>query len=240
MAGSKLTDLTPAVVGDLDNDTLLYIVADPAGSPADKSLALSVLRDRLATDLSDDFATAAQGALAETAVQPGALAAVATSGDYGDLTGTPTLGTAAAADTGDFATAAQGAKADTAVQPADLASGLAGKQDADPALDALSGADVEAWGRSWLDLASQAAARSRLGLGTAAEMSPVDVVTDSTAQASLSGTFVTVVDAGSDLSAARPTGATIVYWLFDNGIDPADGANVTNSQDGDLYYVRPA
>ena len=44
------------------------------------------------------FATAAQGALADSAVQPGAL------------------GTAAAANTGDFATAAQGAKADTALQ----------------------------------------------------------------------------------------------------------------------------
>jgi hypothetical protein len=47
----------------------------------------------------DSKATAAQGAKADTAVQPGEL------------------GTAAGADTGDFATAAQGAKADTAVQP---------------------------------------------------------------------------------------------------------------------------
>lgn len=129
-----------------------------------------------------DFATAAQGALADTAVQPSDLATVATTGAYSDLTGTPaipnslddlsgdsddisegttnlfmtplerskltgiesgaevnvnadwnavsgdaeilnkpTLGTAAAADTGDFATAAQGALADTAVQPGDLA-----------------------------------------------------------------------------------------------------------------------
>lgn len=37
------------------------------------------------------------------------------SGDYGDLTNKPTLGTAAAADTGDFATAAQGTKADNAL-----------------------------------------------------------------------------------------------------------------------------
>jgi hypothetical protein len=53
-------------------------------------------------------ATAAQGALAATAVQPGILATVATSGAYGDLSGRPALGTAAAASTGDFATAAQG------------------------------------------------------------------------------------------------------------------------------------
>ena len=65
-----------------------------------------------------DFATAAQGGLADTAVQPGALSTVATTGAYGDLSGTPTLGTAAAAATGDFATAAQGGLADTAVQPA--------------------------------------------------------------------------------------------------------------------------
>ena len=45
------------------------------------------------------FATAAQGQLADTAVQPG------------------DLGTAAQADTGDFATAAQGQLADTALQP---------------------------------------------------------------------------------------------------------------------------
>lgn len=61
MAGSELTDLTPAVVGDLDDDTLLYIVTDPAGSPADKSLALSVLRQRLTADLSATFAPLAAG-----------------------------------------------------------------------------------------------------------------------------------------------------------------------------------
>lgn len=83
----------------------------------------------------EDFATAAQGALADSAVQPGDLASVATSGAYSDLTGTPTLfsgsyndltdtptlGTAASADTGDFATAAQGSLADSSVQPGDLA-----------------------------------------------------------------------------------------------------------------------
>lgn len=58
------------------------------------------------------------------------LAAVATAGTYASLTGKPTLGTAAAANTGDFATAAQGTKADSAVQPATMSSALAGKVDA--------------------------------------------------------------------------------------------------------------
>lgn len=38
-----------------------------------------------------DFATAAQGTLADTAVQPGDLATVATTGSYSDLSGTPTI-----------------------------------------------------------------------------------------------------------------------------------------------------
>lgn len=87
------------------------------------------------------FATAAQLA---GKVDSSALATVATSGAYGDLTGQPsipaaqvqtdwtastgmgailnkpTLGTAAAQDVTAFATAGQGAKADTAIQPAAL------------------------------------------------------------------------------------------------------------------------
>ena len=64
-------------------------------------------------------ATAAQGAKADTAVQPGSLATVATSGSYDDLSNKPTIPTTA----GEIgaATAAQGAKADSAVQPAALA-----------------------------------------------------------------------------------------------------------------------
>jgi hypothetical protein len=66
------------------------------------------------------FATAAQGALADTATQPGDLATVATTGAYSDLSGLPTLGTAAATDATDYATAAQGALADSAAQADDV------------------------------------------------------------------------------------------------------------------------
>ena len=47
-----------------------------------------------AFEAATSFATAAQGTKADTAVQPGSLATVATSGVYADLTGKPTLGTA--------------------------------------------------------------------------------------------------------------------------------------------------
>lgn len=86
-------------------------------------------------------ATTAQGALADSAVQPGDLAAVATTGSYNDLTGTPTIPTvpvdsvntqtgAVVLDADDiddtstinkFATAAQLTDIGTAVQPGDLA-----------------------------------------------------------------------------------------------------------------------
>ena len=68
-----------------------------------------------------------KGALGEleTAVEARALTSslstVATSGAYTDLSGLPTLGTAAATAAADYATAAQGALADTAIQSSDLA-----------------------------------------------------------------------------------------------------------------------
>ena len=55
-----------------------------------------------------------------------ALASVATSGAYADLTGTPTLGTAAATASTDYATAAQGTLADSASQPATTVSKTSG------------------------------------------------------------------------------------------------------------------
>ena len=58
--------------------------------------------------------TAGLQAALDAKASASSLATVATSGDYDDLTGKPTLGTAAAAATGDFATAAQGANGVTA------------------------------------------------------------------------------------------------------------------------------
>jgi hypothetical protein len=72
------------------------------------------------------------GIVAANIVVDADLATVATTGAYADLTGKPTLGTAAAAATTDFATAAQGVLAGTAVQPArtiTAGSGLTGGGD---------------------------------------------------------------------------------------------------------------
>jgi len=49
--------------------------------------------DSAAYTPSTDYATASQGSKADTAVQPGDLATVATTGAYGDLSGTPTIPT---------------------------------------------------------------------------------------------------------------------------------------------------
>jgi len=108
-AATTITGLAPVATGGA--------YADLTGRPTLGTAAASA---------ATDFATAAQGALAASASQPGhtqaattitGLAPVATSGAYADLTGRPTLGTAAASAATDFATAAQGALAASASQP---------------------------------------------------------------------------------------------------------------------------
>lgn len=76
----------------------------------------------LAGKTSDDIAPGATNLYMTSAEKSviSSLSAVATSGDYGDLANTPTLGSAASANASDFATAEQGGLADSAVQPGDL------------------------------------------------------------------------------------------------------------------------
>lgn len=127
-----LTDLDTTVTGAQLNDDHAKLAGIAAGAEinvnadwnANAGDAHILNKPTLGTAASHavgDFATAAQGALADTGVQPEDLAPVATSGDYADLTGKPTLGTAAATNSTAYATAAQGTAADTAVQPGDLA-----------------------------------------------------------------------------------------------------------------------
>lgn len=141
----KISEL-PSAVTPLAGNEDIPIVQDGAtrrATPDDIRAGLSAEgHQHVLADITDagtaagadieDFATPAQGAKADSAVQPEDLgtAATADAGDFAtaaqgvkaDSAVQPEdLGTAAAADTGDFATAAQGAKADSAVQPEDLA-----------------------------------------------------------------------------------------------------------------------
>lgn len=73
-------------------------------------------KQSIASEVGVSVASKAQGDLAATAVQPGDLSTVATTGAYADLSGKPALGTAAATDASAYATAGQGTKADSALQ----------------------------------------------------------------------------------------------------------------------------
>lgn len=186
------------------------------GTPAQGRTALEL--GSAATQESSAFATAAQGAKADTAVQPGALAAVATSGAYSDLSGRPTLGTAAATDVAAYATAAQGAKADTAVQPGALA------------LVATSGAYADLSGKPDIS----AAADARIAAASISALADVDTTGVTSGQvlkwngsAWVPGTDETAAGGATNLGAtASPTGVTVTS---DTGTDAtlplADGTN---------------
>jgi len=103
-----------AVVAQNGDYTATQITNNSGTAGASVGAALTNLQTSI-----NSKATAAQGALADSAVQPADLASVATSGQYGDLAGTPILGTAAATSSTDYATASQGVAADSAVQPGD-------------------------------------------------------------------------------------------------------------------------
>lgn len=93
----------------------------PASQPEAEA---GVINSKRMTPLTTKQAIDAQvGAKLAAYTPTSGLADVATSGDYDDLIGKPTLGTAAAADATDFATAAQGGLADTSIQPGDVGSG---------------------------------------------------------------------------------------------------------------------
>jgi hypothetical protein len=83
------------LIEDVDNlkGESLSKVGEPLGD--ELALFVGVGSNQLKTSglMITDLATAAQGALADTAVQPGDLSLVATTGAYADLTGKPLLGT---------------------------------------------------------------------------------------------------------------------------------------------------
>ena len=122
LASNNLSDLTSAATArtNLGLGTAATTASSDYATAAQGALAdTSVQPADIGTAAAEDvgyFATAAQGALADTATQPADLATVATTGSYTDLINQPTLGTAAATASTDYATSAQGALADTALQ----------------------------------------------------------------------------------------------------------------------------
>lgn len=64
---------------------------------------------------------------------------------------------------------------------------------------------------------------------------PMQAVVESS---ELKATYVTLVDAGTNLSVARPESAALVLFRFDAGVDVGvDAANVVNRREGDLVVV---
>lgn len=146
------------------------------------------------------------------------LAAVATTGAYSDLTGTPTLGTAAATAATAYATAAQGVKADSAVQPGALAtvatSGAYGDLSGKPTIpDALTDLDTTVSGSQLNSLKTKVD-----GIATAATANDTDAnlknranhTGTQTASTISDGVRTVIVSTGSE---TRPTTTGVVLWI---------------------------
>lgn len=158
------------------------------------------LRSYAVADHTHDIAdvTGLQAAL-DAKAATASLANVATSGNYSDLAGRPTLGTAAATDVSDYATAAQGTLADSAVQPADLAtvatsgsySDLSGiPTEFTPATHTHTSADVT-------DFATAAAANA-----------PIQNINNLTGSLTLAeGSGMTITESGSTITFAASSGS---------------------------------
>lgn len=59
--------------------------------------------------------------------------------------------------------------------------------------------------------------------------------------AALADQYMTVVEAGTNLSAPRPVDAGAVYWKFSAGVVVGpNGTNIVNAKPGDTYHVASA
>ncbi len=140
-------------------------------------------------------------------VLEGDLSTVATTGAYADLSGKPTLGTAADNAEGDFATAAQGALADSAVQPGDTV----------PIADGGTGATTGA------------AARTNLGVVIGTDVQAHSAVLDATTASFLTAdeTKLDAVEALADVTDA--TNVTAAGAVMDAGAQTVAGVKTFSS-----------
>ena len=183
------------------------------------------------------YATAAQGSLADSAVQPADLATVATTGAYGDLSGLPTLGTAAATDATAYATAAQGSLADSAVQPADLATvattGAYGDLSGLPTLGTAAATDATAYATAAQgSLASTAIQPSAIGVTVQGYTAVLQNTTASFTSAL--NTKLDGIEAGATVD-QTPTELLTAIKTVDGAGSGLD-ADLLDGQQGSYYY----
>lgn len=147
---------------------------DSAGAAAAAQTAAEAYTDTAIAGLgSGDVATVDGIAPDGTGNVDLGLATVARSGDYADLIGTPTLGTAAAASTGDFDAAGSAAAAQAAA--------ISASQPVDGDLSAIAALTTTDYGRAFLTLANQGSLMALLGSASDTAQGIVELATNTEA-----------------------------------------------------------
>lgn len=223
---------TPAPVDSVNAQTGVVVLdaADVGAAAAAHEHPAAEISD--ATVTGQALITAVDAAAARAAIGAG-TGSSDFDGAYSSLSGTPTLGTAAAADAGDFATAAQGSTADSAVQPGDL--GTAAVLDVPATGDAAAGEVVKGDDSRLSDARTPTAHSHTVSdvtdAGTAASADATDFAT--AAQGGLADSAVQPADLGG--AAVLDVGTTA--GTVAAGDDARIVAGGTAVQPGDLATV---